>query len=258
MTRDPLLPPLEIALQKAFTDASWRSEFFRLLMQADVWVPGNIANSATNEPGSMDLQHWEKQDASEVIPFFTSQQALECAAGGGQPFVVMPVRTLFEITLGKTLFLNPKLVQGKEFTPREINRLLHGDNDPLSQQQVLQGGVPLLLSAIASVPDAISRPLIELFQTRKTVKRAFICEVKEQADEQANLLLGIEAPGDILEIIQAAGSIAAEVLAENEAIDICQVTDNDPGISHFMLAHITPFYQRRWGSFLRDFQNRII
>ena len=41
-----------------------------------------------------------------------------------QAFVVMPVRTLFEMTLGATLFLNAKLPTGKEFTPREISHLI--------------------------------------------------------------------------------------------------------------------------------------
>lgn len=41
-----------------------------------------------------------------------------------QAFVVMPVRTLFEMTLGETLFLNAKLPTGKEFMPREISLLI--------------------------------------------------------------------------------------------------------------------------------------
>lgn len=36
----------------------------------------------------------------------------------------MPVRTLFEMTLGETLFLNAKLPTGKEFMPREISLLM--------------------------------------------------------------------------------------------------------------------------------------
>lgn len=43
----------------------------------------------------------------------------------------MPVRTLFEMTLGETLFLNAKLPTGKEFMPREIS-LLIGEGNPLS------------------------------------------------------------------------------------------------------------------------------
>ena len=38
-----------------------------------------------------------------------------------------------------------------------------------------------------------------------------------------------------------------------------QVKKGEKGISHFITEHIAPFYERRWGGFLRDFkQNRII
>jgi hypothetical protein len=37
------------------------------------------------------------------------------------------------------------------------------------------------------------------------------------------LLIGIEADGDIDEIIQAAGSVATDTLPGDEPIDICQV-----------------------------------
>jgi SseB protein. len=53
-----------------------------------------------------------------VIPFFTSLEALQEAVKDEQAFVMMPVRTLFEMTLGQTLFLTAKLPTGKEFTPR--------------------------------------------------------------------------------------------------------------------------------------------
>ena len=42
----------------------------------------------------------------------------------------MPVRTLFEMTLGQTLFLNAKLPTGKEFTPREISHLIGDEGNP--------------------------------------------------------------------------------------------------------------------------------
>ncbi|STV35483.1 enhanced serine sensitivity protein SseB [Klebsiella pneumoniae subsp. rhinoscleromatis] len=73
------------------------------------------------------------------------------------------------------------------------------------------------------------------------------------------MLIGIEAEGDIEAIIQTTGSVATDTLPGDEPIDICQVVEGKKGISHFMIAHITPFYEKRWGSFLRDFkQNRII
>lgn len=251
---------LETLLEQAATEPAFRPAFFRTLLESTVWVPGTAAEGeAIVEDSALDLQHWEKDDGTSVIPFFTSLEALQQAVEEEQAFVVMPARTLFEMTLGETLFLNAKLPTGKEFTPREISHLVGEEGSPLSQQEVLEGGTALLLSEVAEPPAQMVDSLTALFKSIKTVKRAFLCSIKEKADEQPNLLIGIEAEGDIEEIIHAAGSVATDTLPGDEPVDICQVIEGEKGISHFMMAHITPFYERRWGSFLRDFkQNRII
>jgi len=253
---------LETLLEQAATEPGHRPAFFRALMAATVWVPGTAAEGQTVvEDSALDIQHWEKDDGTSVIPFFTSLEALQQAVEDEQAFVVMPVRTLFEMTLGETLFLNAKLPTGKEFTPREIAHLVGKEGDsPLSQQEVLEGGSALLLSEVAEPPAQMIDSLMTLFKTMKTVKRAFLCSIKEEADAQPNLLIGIEteANSDIDSIIQATGSVATDTLPGDEPVDICLVAEGEKGISHFMLAHITPFYERRWGSFLRDFKQRII
>ncbi|MDY0971712.1 enhanced serine sensitivity protein SseB [Siccibacter turicensis] len=251
---------LETLLEQAATEPAYRPAFFRELLDATVWVPGSAAQGeAVDADTELDLQHWEKDDGASVIPFFSSLDALKQAVETEQAFVVMPVRTLFEMTLGETLFLNPKLPAGKEFTPNEVQHLIGQDGgNPLSTQHVLEGGTSLLLSEVAEPPAQMIDSLTTLFKDLKTVKRAFICSIKEQADEQPNLLIGIEADGDIESVIQTVGSVATDTLPGDEPIDICQVVEGEKGISHFMMAHITPFYERRWGSFLRDFKNNRI
>ncbi|MBF3321076.1 SseB family protein, partial [Leptospira borgpetersenii serovar Hardjo-bovis] len=102
-------------------EPAFRPAFFRTLLESTVWVPGEAADGeAVVAESAVDLQHWEKDDGTSVIPFFSSPAALEKAVEGEQAFVAMPVRTLFEMTLGETLFLNAKLPTGKEFTPNEI------------------------------------------------------------------------------------------------------------------------------------------
>ena len=251
---------LETLLEQAATEPAHRPAFFRTLLESTVWVPGSAADDQqVVDDSALELQHWEKDDGTSVIPFFTSLEALKQAVTTEQAFVVMPVRSLFEMTLGETLYLNAKLPTGKEFTPREISHLMGEEGNPLSTQEVLEGGSALLLSEVAEPPAQMVESLTTLFKTLKTVKRAFLCSIKEHADEQPNLLIGIEAEGDIEAIIHAAGSVATDTLPGDEPIDICEVVEGEKGISHFMLAHITPFYEKRWGSFLRDFkQNRII
>ena len=251
-----LNPRLEEVLKLAATEPAHRPEFFSLLMEASVVVPGESAEagSAIDASSTVDLQHWEKDDGTSVIPCFTSVSALEQAVSDEQAYLIIPVRTLFEMTLGETLFLNPKLPEGKEFSPREITDLLGENGNALSQQTVLEGGSALLLSEIAEPPAQVIDSLTQLFAKYKQVRRAFVAHIRESADQPANLLIGIEAESDIEAIIQAAGSVATDTLLEDEPVDICQVVDGEKGISHFFTAHITPFYERRWGSFLRDFK----
>ncbi len=251
---------LETMLEKAATEPAHRPAFFRMLLESTVWVPGTSANGdAVDADSALDLQHWEKEDGTSVIPFFSSLEALQQAVEDEQAFIAMPVRTLFEMTLGETLFLNAKLPTGKEFTPREISHLVSEEGNPLSTQEVIEGGQTLLLSEVAEPPAQMVDSLTTLFKTLKTVKRAWLCSSKEGADAPSNLLIGIEAIGDIDAIIQAAGSVATDTLPGDEPIDICLVTEGEKGVSHFIMAHVTPFYERRWGSFLRDFKtNRII
>ncbi len=111
-----------------------------------------------------------------------------------QAFVMMPARTLMAMTLGESLFLNPKLPSGKS-SPTEISHLLGEEGSPLSTQTVLEGGEALLLSEVAEPPAQMVDSLTTLFKTLKTVKRAFLCSIKERADAPANLLIGIEAEG---------------------------------------------------------------
>lgn len=245
---------LEEVLKLAATEPAHRPEFFQLLLESDVWVPGESTAQQLDASTPVDLQHWEKEDGSSIIPFFSSEQAMSDAVSTEQAYLRLPVRTLFEMTRGETLFLNPKLPTGKEFSPAEITHLLAEEGSALSQQTVLEGGQSLLLSEVAEPPAQMVDSLTQLFSKYKQVRRAFIASIRERADEVPNLLIGIEADSDIEAIIQAAGSVAMDTLPDDAPVDLCEVTVDDGGISHFFTAHITPFYERRWGSFLRDFK----
>ena len=245
---------LEEVLKLAATEPAHRPEFFQLLLESDIWVPGESPAEQFDATSPVELLHWEKEGGGSVIPFFTSEEAMEEAIKEEQPYLRLPARTLFEMTLGESLFLNPKLPAGKEFSPGEIAHLIGEEGSALSQQTVLEGGHALLLSEVAEPPAQMIDSLTQLFAKYKQVRRAYIASIRENAMEEPNLLIGIEADSNIDEIIQAAGSVATDTLADDAPIDICEVVVDEKGVSHFFTAHITPFYERRWGSFLRDFK----
>ncbi len=194
-------------------------------------MPGRAADGEQIvEDSALDLQHWEKTTVPRD-PILYLAGGAAAGVADEQAFVMMPARTLMAMTLGESLFLNPKLPSGKEFTPREISHLLGEEGSPLSTQTVLEGGEALLLSEVAEPPAQMVDSLTTLFKTLKTVKRAFLCSIKERADAPANLLIGIEAEGDIEAIIQTTGSVATDTLPGDEPIDICQVVEGEKGIS---------------------------
>ncbi|MDP0795428.1 enhanced serine sensitivity protein SseB C-terminal domain-containing protein, partial [Klebsiella pneumoniae] len=86
--------------------------------------------------------------------------------------------------------LNAKLPTGKEFMPREISLLIGEEGNPLSSQEVLEGGESLILSEVAEPPAQMIDSLTTLFKTIKPVKCAFICSIKENEEAQPNLLIG--------------------------------------------------------------------
>ncbi|CCK08062.1 Protein SseB [Cronobacter sakazakii 696] len=61
---------LETLLEKAAAEPAFRPAFFRTLLESTVWVPGEAADGeAVVAESAVDLQHWEKDDGTSVIPF---------------------------------------------------------------------------------------------------------------------------------------------------------------------------------------------
>ncbi|EKN3346267.1 enhanced serine sensitivity protein SseB [Yersinia ruckeri] len=258
---------LEKLLRLAASESIHRPAFFRTLLDATVLVlgdsgqgsqDGEMTFSASN---GVSIQHWEKQDGETTIPFFSSldvlQQALNSQAGDKeQPFVAMPVRVLFEITQGACLFLNPKTEYGKEFYPEEVAMLLANGGVARPTEMVVDKETQILLGQPEEYPSAIVDALTKLFSQRKPVRRAFLALMHDKSvDEKPNLLIGLEVDGSEDEIdilIQEAGHIASENAPDDGPVDFCIVSEKERGVSHYLTTHTQPFYQRKWGSWLRN------
>ncbi|WP_145484299.1 enhanced serine sensitivity protein SseB [Yersinia aldovae] len=263
---------LESLLKLAATESIHRTAFFRALLDATVLVlvddsdkcieDGEMTFTAGN---GVNILHWEKQDGESVIPFFTSvevlQQALDMAENQDidsekQPFVAMPVRVLFEMTQGAHLFLNPKSEHGKEFWPQEVAMLLENGGLAQSAEMVVDKESQILLGQPEEYPAAMVDALIQLFSQRKPVRRAFLALMHDKnVDDQPNLLIGLEVEGpedEVDQLIQEAGNVASDNAPDDRPVDFCVVSEKERGVSHYLMTHTQAFYQRRWGSWLRN------
>ena len=119
---------LEEMLRLAADEPAHRLEFYRVLLSSEIYVFGTAGvgheGAVILDAGNkISLQHWEKHDGTPVVPFFSSLDSLQCAIDQEQSYLRLPARSLFEITLGTTLFLNPKAPHGQEFVPQEVRQL---------------------------------------------------------------------------------------------------------------------------------------
>ncbi|CAI0821658.1 enhanced serine sensitivity protein SseB [Serratia entomophila] len=253
---------LERLLKLAVTEPAHRPAFFRELLDATVLILGDSdqvpqdGDVILNADTPINIQHWEKQDGGSIIPFFSSLEALQKAVEDEQPFIALPARVLFEITQGADLFLNPKAEYGKEFYPEEVAMLLATGGVAKPVEHYVDKETQILLGQPEEYPAAMVDALTTLFSQRKPVRRAFLALMHDQAaDEKPNLLVGLEVDGEGAEIdalINEAGSVASETAPNDDPVDFCLVAEKERGVSHYLITHTQPFYQRRWGSWLRN------
>ncbi|MEZ2793227.1 enhanced serine sensitivity protein SseB C-terminal domain-containing protein [Proteus terrae] len=123
-----------------------------------------------------------------------------------------------------------------------------------TQEIVSVEGSSLKLSVLEPQPEELTTALSEFFGEHKPIRRAFIVNAQEQDNEESFYLIGLEITGEeeaIAQILPQAAESAFEHLEEGQSLDFCFVDKDEKGVSHFMIHHVSPFYQRKLGGFLR-------
>ena len=123
-----------------------------------------------------------------------------------------------------------------------------------TQEIVSVEGSSLKLSILEPQPEKLTTALGEFFGEHKPIRRAFIVNAQEQDNEESFYLIGLEITGEedvIMQILPQAAESAFEYLEEGQSLDFCFVNKDEKGVSHFMIHHVSPFYQRKLGGFLR-------
>ncbi|QAV22086.1 enhanced serine sensitivity protein SseB C-terminal domain-containing protein [Proteus hauseri] len=123
-----------------------------------------------------------------------------------------------------------------------------------TQEIVAVEGSSLKLSVLDPQPEKLTNALSEFFIQHKPIRRAFIVNAQEVGDDETFYLIGLEITGEeeaIAELLPQAAESVFEHLEEGQSIDFCFVNKDEKGVSHFMIHHVSPFYQRKLGGFLR-------
>ncbi|KAE9646062.1 enhanced serine sensitivity protein SseB [Pseudomonas sp. PB106] len=250
--------PLETSLRLAADEPGHRPEFFNTLLTSNVYILGTAGEAEGHvnlEAGSnISIAHWEKADGAPVIPFFTSLQTLQKAIDSEQSYVEIAARSLFEITLGATLFLNPKSAYGKEFVPDEVRNMLAGETAHKAIDCTVEKETSVLLGQPSQYPSIMINSLTQLLAKHGNVTRAFLALMHNASlDEKPHLIVGIEADGDIETVMREAGSVVGDTAPDGDPVYLMRIEKDGSGLSDYMLTQTTPFYERKWGSKLRSF-----
>jgi hypothetical protein len=241
--------PLERALRLAATDPAARPDFYRQLLEAEVFVIGDADPRAegewtAQEGESISLQHWCKPDGTVVLPFFSSLEALQRALDHQVTYYQLPARALLEMTQGSTLVLDPRSDYGKEFAPGEIVALLSGGLTHAAERRVIEESTQVLLAQPSERPDALLNGVRAFLDKRPAVRRAWLALMHiPSQDPEPHLVIGVEADGDIEALLAEIGNVVAD-LSPGGPVDLVQVSAGDDGLSQYFLQNAEPFFRR--------------
>ncbi|NMP16773.1 enhanced serine sensitivity protein SseB C-terminal domain-containing protein [Thalassotalea sp. Y01] len=245
---------LEECLRLAANEPVNRLQFCDVLLESEIFLLGTAGEP--DEQGTVEaaadskiqIQQWQMPDGSPVIPFFSSLEVLQKSIDQDESYLALPARSLFELTQGATLFLNPKSDYGKEFLPDEVNNLLTDGVSQSPQQRVVEEETKVLLGQPSIYPAEMVDALTQLFCQHRNVKKAYLALMHDTSiDEHPHLLIGIEVTGLAHKVMTEAGSVASDTVPEGEFVDVVRVEENDQGVSQYLKEHTQPFYERKWG-----------
>jgi len=249
--------PLEKSLMLAANDPASRPDFYKLLLESEIFVLG-FSDSPEDgiktlvKGSKLSIVNWEKNDGTPVIPFFTSLEALQSTLKEEARFVSMPAREFFELTKGSDLYLNPTLDHGKEFFPHEIEALLETGINHIVTQRVVQESTRVQLGQPADYPAEMISALTSLLSRHSNIKAAYLCQMHDpNVDQLPTLLVGFEGDGSLEEVIKEAGSVVADTAPRGKSVDFIEINRNDSGVSSYMYESVDPFYEKTWGAKLR-------
>jgi hypothetical protein len=242
---------LEKLLRQAADEPAHRPDFYKVLLGSDIYALGSAGGAGEGEmnlaAGSkVEIVNWEKQDGASVIPFFSSLQVLQKSIETEQSYLMLPAKSLFEMTLGANLFLNPKSLYGKEFLPEEVRQLLSDGVSGKPVTRIVEKETRILIGQPADYPLKMIDSLTKLLSRHGNVKRAFIELMHDTSvDEKPHLIVGIEADGNVELVMSEAGSVARDTAPDGEAVDFFRISGDDTGLSSYFLNESQPFYERK-------------
>jgi len=125
---------LEKSLERAAADPSFKPQFGQIMLASTIWVIGQIEGENPSMSPVAELKigqnvtfrSQEMPDGRIIVPFFSSLANLQAFINTSEyvNYLSIPATSLFRLTEGATLALNPASRISGQFAPEEIAKLM--------------------------------------------------------------------------------------------------------------------------------------
>jgi hypothetical protein len=253
---------LESLLALAADEPAHRPEFYRVLLESEVYVISNMEQEGDGRGwltagDAVSILTICTDENNPIIPFFTSIEALTRFVDYQARWIGINARNLFVLTRGATLVLNPQSQFSQPFYPPMIEALLTTGIHHAPRQTTSHAHAGVHIQPPEPYPAKMVDSLIIFFAARPEVTAAWVARKQGPGDRRPHLLVGIDASRDVEKIIREAGSVALDTVADEQPevafVDMNGIpAEISKAISHTGRA----FYDKSWGARLMNQSGR--
>lgn len=242
MTPFDLADPLAAALSAAIDSVEARTEFYRQLLTARVYVLATRDMSGRLVPIAC-----ESENGSSYVPFFSALTLLRAAVAPSQLHTLLHFRELLTLMPQHLLWLNPLSSNNKQFFPAETAFLSSKGVASAVIYEESGEQAQLLMAHVAPEVQKQARQLLSAhLRAEEGVREAWLIQTyRPDLDDPPRLLLGIQ--GDCLpsELLVWARSELEQKLPGTPVVDII-VCAPDNAICDYMKNEAEHVFTRSW------------
>jgi hypothetical protein len=253
---------LEALLALATDEPAHRPEFYRTLLDSEVYVISNMeqegeARGWLTAGEALSILTICADDNNPIIPFFSSIDELTRFVEFQAQWIGINARHLFVLTKGATLVLNPQSRFSQPFYPAMVDALLTTGIHHACRQTTSQPPAAVHILAPEPYPAKMVDSLIIFFAARSEVTSAWVALKQGPEDRRPHLLVAIDAGDHAARIIREAGSVAMDTVAdEMQEVAFVDMNRIPEEISKAIVRKGRSFYEKSWGSRLMDHAGR--
>lgn len=233
--------PLEESLVRHFTDARHTQQFYRDLMEHDLYL---LQKKKANGQISFDWQEWERDD-EPYYPIFTSTSALaQCLGFEEDHHIRLKGQAVFYKLHGKqNVIINPNLEFEKEIKLAEITRIRDGSFfeafellDDIQPDKTLMMGQPKIK------PKELIDAFNVLFEYRKSVRKAYLCCMFDPSVESVpHLVIGVDVSTPLKFAKLKKPAARVKEMITSDRVDLIPMYKTDDEVVEY-LKITPPFY----------------